>query len=116
MCIVINKTNKKPAGNNVSGFSLNEIPNLMKGMKGKQKKAFLLFEDNLYEAKEVDESLMFFVIDKAKKKPDESKFWDYPLDEVPYLMEGIEDGDRDDGCKFLLFGDRLFETEKTAQW
>lgn len=37
--------------------------------------------------------------------------WDYPLEEIDYLMEQIRDGDRENGCTMLLFEERLYELE-----
>ena len=40
------------------------------------------------------------------------KYWDYPLDELPYLHEQIKDGLRENNSIMLLFENRLYETNE----
>ena len=52
------------------------------------------------------------VITVTTEEPKESN-WSYPLSEIPYLMEQIDYGDRENGYEFLLYNGRLYETEET---
>lgn len=49
----------------------------------------------------------------VSEKPSD-KHWSYPLEEIDYIFEQIEDGFRENGCEFYLFEGRLYETEETA--
>lgn len=53
------------------------------------------------------------IIKKTERKPKETH-WSYPFSEIPYLLEQIEDGDREDGEEFLLYGERLYEQKETT--
>ena len=57
---------------------------------------------------------IYIVIKTAIEQPDENKFWSYPLDEIPYLIEQIKDNDRENGCVFNLYDGRLYELEEVA--
>lgn len=52
------------------------------------------------------------VIKKIAKEPN-MYFWSYPLEEIPYILEQIENGDRENGCEFFLYDGRLYEAEET---
>lgn len=51
-------------------------------------------------------------ITPINEQPSENT-WSYPLEEIPYLIEQIEYEDRENGYEFLLYNDRLYETEET---
>ena len=51
-------------------------------------------------------------IKEVEQKPNDNH-WSYPIEEIPYIMEQIKDGDREDGYKFHLYDGRLYETEET---
>ena len=55
----------------------------------------------------------YIVIKVVAKQPDEQKFWSYPVEEISYIFEQIEEGCRENGYKFYLFNNRLYETEET---
>ena len=52
------------------------------------------------------------IIEETTTEP-EYDVWSYPLSELPYIMEQIENGDRENGYKFLHYKGRLYETEET---
>lgn len=52
------------------------------------------------------------IITEVKEQPKGNR-WSYPLTEIPYLMEQIEDCDRENRYEFLLYDGRLYETETT---
>ena len=39
--------------------------------------------------------------------------WDYPVEEIDYLIEQIKDGSRANNCIVLLFNERLYEIAAT---
>ena len=43
----------------------------------------------------------------------EETHWSYPLEEIPYLIEQIRDGDRENNETFVLYDGRLYETNET---
>ena len=45
----------------------------------------------------------------------EEKTWNYPLEELDYVFEQIEDGDRKNCDTFYLYNGRLYETEETTE-
>lgn len=53
------------------------------------------------------------MVDKLPKhiKENDVKYWDYPVEELTYLLEQIGDGLRVNNCKFLLFDNRLYECQ-----
>lgn len=53
------------------------------------------------------------IIKEITEQPNEQKFWSYPLEEIPYLMEQIRNGDRENEYEFHLYNGRLYETEET---
>ena len=53
------------------------------------------------------------IIIEATTTEPELDVWSYPLSEMSYIMEQIENGDRENGYKFLFYGGRLYETDKT---
>lgn len=53
------------------------------------------------------------IIIDVTEQPDEQKYWSYPLEEIPYLMAEIKNGDRDNNYIFHLYEGRLYETEET---
>jgi hypothetical protein len=55
------------------------------------------------------------VITVTTEEPKENQ-WSYPLSEIPYIMEQIKDGDRENGYEFLLYNGRLYETEEIEVW
>ena len=52
---------------------------------------------------------------KAEEVPKQSQ-WSYPPEEISYLLEQIEEGDRENGCEFLYYQGRLYEKEETKEW
>ena len=48
------------------------------------------------------------------EKPSE-KTWSYPLEEISYIFEQIEDGTRESGETFYLYEDRLYESYETEE-
>lgn len=54
-----------------------------------------------------------YITIKCKEIKPNEKIWNYPLEEIPYLMNQIEDGDRENGYEFILFDGRLYESEET---
>lgn len=59
------------------------------------------------------ENNAYITIKKITEQPNEERFWSYPLEELPYIMEQIQNGDRENGCEFYLYNGRLYETEET---
>ena len=55
---------------------------------------------------------IFIVVKEVNKKP-KGNFWSYPLEEIPYIIDQIKDGDRENGYEFNLYDGRLYETEET---
>ena len=53
---------------------------------------------------------IFIVIEAVEERPDEQKFWSYPLSEIPYIIDQIKDNDRENGYKFHLYNGRLYES------
>ncbi len=43
----------------------------------------------------------------------EETHWSYPLDEIDYILEQIDGGDRGNGETFILYNGRLYETYET---
>lgn len=66
--------------------------------------------------KQEDAEKAYIAIKQATERPDEQKFWSFPLEEVSFLLEQIEDGDRENGEEFLLYEGRLYETKETEIW
>lgn len=44
-------------------------------------------------------------------KEDSEQYWDYPFEELDYLFEQIEDGERENNSIMLLFENRLYECD-----
>ena len=44
-------------------------------------------------------------------KENSTDYWDYPIEEIDYLLEQVVDGTRENNSKLLLFNDRLYECE-----
>ena len=42
-------------------------------------------------------------------KENSTDYWDYPINELDYLLEQVADGTREKNSKLLLFNDRLYE-------
>lgn len=40
--------------------------------------------------------------------------WDYPIEELDYLLESVANGDRDSGALFVLKDGRLYEGDSEA--
>lgn len=58
------------------------------------------------------------IIKKVDKLPDyirenPDKYWNYPIEELDYLIEQIEDEIRDNNSTMLLFENRLYETSES---
>ena len=58
------------------------------------------------------------IIKKVDKLPDyirenSDKYWNYPIEELDYLIEQIEDEIRDNNSTMLLFENRLYETSES---
>lgn len=58
----------------------------------------------------------YIKIREVKRQPNENRFWSYPLEEIPYIMERIKDGDFENGMEFYLYDGRLYETFETEVW
>ena len=56
---------------------------------------------------------VFITIKKVMEEPNENRHWNYPLEEIDFIFSQIEDGDRENGCEFYLYNDRLYEVEET---
>lgn len=54
-----------------------------------------------------------YIVVKAVDKEPNMWFWSYPVEEIAYILEQINDGDRENGCEFYLFNGRLYEAEET---
>lgn len=54
------------------------------------------------------------IITEVTEEPNGNR-WSYPLEEIPYIMGQIKDGDRENGYEFLLYNGRLYETEITEE-
>ena len=57
------------------------------------------------------------IIKKVNELPDyirenSDKYWDYPFEELDYLLEQVENEIRDNNSTMLLFENRLYETDK----
>lgn len=75
------------------------------------------YRHNRIEIIEISEDIDITIsITKVDEQPDEDTFWSYPLEEIPYIMEQIKDGDRANGYEFHLYDGRLYETEETETW
>lgn len=58
----------------------------------------------------------YIIIKEVTEQPDDEQFWSYPIEELPYIMERIKDGDFENGMEFDLYDGRLYETEETEVW
>ena len=58
----------------------------------------------------------YIIIKEVAEQPDDEQFWSYPIEELPYIMERIKDGDFENGMEFDLYDGRLYETEETEVW
>ena len=52
------------------------------------------------------------IIKEATEVPS-TDTWSYPLDEIPYIMDQILDGTRDNNETFILYKGRLYESYET---
>lgn len=60
------------------------------------------------------------IIKKVDELPDyirenSDKYWNYPIEELDYLIEQIEYEIRDNNSTMLLFENRLYETSE-SEW
>ena len=67
---------------------------------------------NYKMTKKGNDDMPYIIITEINEEPN-YKYWSYPLEEIPYIMEQIKDGDRENGYRFLLYNGRLYETEET---
>lgn len=63
---------------------------------------------------EIDMNETMIKIINATEKPSE-KTWNYPLEEISYIFEQIEDGTRENGETFYLYEGRLYEGYETEE-
>lgn len=63
---------------------------------------------------EIDMNETMIKIINTTEKPSENT-WSYPLEEISYIFEQIEDGTRENRETFYLYEGRLYESYETEE-
>ena len=116
--IIVKKVYELPNNLNYSLVKPENLEEILEELQkeGKDATTLLLCEGKLYETNEINEEELKVAatlnIEKAIILPFPyitSFGWDYPLEEIDYLLDQIEDGDREDNYTMLLHDSRLYE-------
>ena len=124
LTLVIRKVDKLPKDIDpkcplVEPEDLNEIfEDIKKGLI-KDNTVLLMYKGKLYDIKEVNNKIQTenptLIIENCNDLQLSYPYtldWDYPLVELDYLLEQIEDGDRENNSTMLLYCSRLYEVIK----
>ena len=122
--LIIRKVDKLPKDINpkyplIEPEDLNEIfEDIKKGLI-KDNTVLLMYKGKLYDVKETNSKIQIenstLIIKNCNSLQLPYPYtldWDYPLVELDYLLEQIEDGDRENNSTMLLYCGRLYEVIK----